>query len=83
MRIKDGGCSGRMTKEHAMYFKGKQLQEDWAILDLCWEHHLGKSLDKRKNEWIALHRATDQEIADISKAKNWEHYRNYLDAFYA
>jgi len=81
-RIKDGGCGGRMTKEHALIYAGKQIQEEWAIIDLCWNHHLGKNLDKRKNEWLALQKATDEDLAKYPK-KDWQQMKSYLQTIYA
>lgn len=53
---KDKNCSGRITWEHALYYAGKQIQEKWAIIPLCWYHHLGEGLVKDFNEWVALNR---------------------------
>jgi hypothetical protein len=51
---KNNDCKGRITWEHALYFAGKQVQEKFSIIPLCWQHHLGSKLDKRCNEWLAL-----------------------------
>ena len=69
-RIMDGGCSGRITFEHAFIYAGQQIQEVWAIIPLCWWHHLGAGLDKRKNQLISLLRATAADLAKYPN-KNW------------
>jgi len=58
----NGDCDGRITWEHSMYFAGKSLQDDWAIVALCWFHHLGKGMDKRENQRIALQQASIEEL---------------------
>ena len=57
----DKDCSGRLTKEHAILYSGRQVQELWAILDLCWYHHLGEGLKKSENIKIAMARATEAD----------------------
>lgn len=54
-------CSGRITWEHAMTYAGKQIQERWAIIPLCWYHHLGNGLHKLTNQIIATSRATNED----------------------
>ena len=72
-RHKDGSCSGRITFEHAFIYAGRQVQELWAIIPLCYFHHLGKGLNKSINQAIAFSRAT---LADLAKypRKNWRQY---------
>jgi hypothetical protein len=87
-RSKDGGCAGKITWEHVFIFAGRQINERWAIIPLCEKHHAVNTyqdrgdLDKEKNEWIALNRATDEELQAISKAVNYKHKRDYLNAKY-
>ena len=64
---RDENCSGRMTKEHALLYAGRQVQEDWAILDLCWAHHLGEFLNKRENIRIAMARATPEDLLEFPR----------------
>ena len=61
-RWKEGTCKGRLTKEHALTYAGRQIQEDWAIIDLCFRHHLGDLLNKRLNQKIAMSRATKEDL---------------------
>ena len=87
-RRKDGGCSGRITFEHAIIFKGRQLDEPWSILHLCARHHAvdefqdGGDLQKEKNIWLALCRATDEQLRAISKAMDYIKYREVLNKKY-
>ena len=87
-RRADGGCSGRITWEHSIIFASKQLNEKWAIIPLCEYHHSvnsfqdGGDLNKEKNVWIALNRATDIELRSISKAINYLQLRERLNAKY-
>lgn len=55
-------CKGRITWEHALLYAGKQVQETFAIIPLCWYHHLGDGLNKRINIQIALSRATPADL---------------------
>lgn len=88
LRRDEGDCQGRLTKEHAIIFKGRQLQEDWAILDICEYHHGvnrfqdGGKMNKEKHVWFALNRATDTELLAISKAENYIALRDRLNAKY-
>ena len=81
-------CAGRITWEHSMYFDGKQIQKRWAIIPLCAKAHNVDEwqdrgdMDKRINEWIALNRATPDEILAISKARDYFLYRGYLNRSY-
>lgn len=87
-RHADGNCDGRITFEHAMIFAGKQIQKRWAIIPLCEYHHAvnkhqdGPGLDKKKNQWIALNRATDEELKEISKATDYIAVRSRLNKIY-
>ena len=86
-RSQDGNCDGRITWEHALIYAGKQIDEVWAIIKLCEYHHAvgkyqdGGNLLKEKNEWIALCRATDQELDKYPKA-NYKCRKQRLDKIY-
>ena len=75
-RHDEGNCKGRLTKEHALIFAGKQVQEIFAVLTLCAFHHGVDEfqdrgdMNKRKHEWIALSRATEEDF------NNPKYYRN-------
>ncbi len=88
LRSDEGNCAGRLTKEHAIIYAGKQLQEEWAILDICEFHHGINNfqdrgdLNKEKHVWIALNRATDEELVAISKCIDQIALRERLNAIY-
>lgn len=77
-------CEGRITFEHALIYAGKQIQKEFAIIPLCEKaHSVGRwqdcgDLDKNINEWIAISRASDEELLEISRAKDYFLYRHYL-----
>ena len=60
-------CAGRITIEHAFMYAGRQMDELWAFLPLCWYHHLGAGLNKRFNQWLCLARLAVEEIAAIQR----------------
>lgn len=87
-RADEGNCAGRITWEHAIIFGGKQLNEKWAILPIC-EYHHGVcnyqdkgDLNKEKHIWLALNRATDEQLLSISKAINYLELKERLNAKY-
>lgn len=88
MRSDERNCSGRLTKEHAMIYAGKQVQEEWAILDICEYHHGVNNfqdrgnLNKEKHVWIALNRATDERLIEMSKSEDKIALRGRLNAIY-
>lgn len=74
------GANGRVIEwEHALYFAGKQLQEKFAIVPLCWWAHRGPGMNKNLAEWIALNRATLAELASISKGVSYARRLRYLN----
>ncbi len=81
-------CDGRITWEHAMIYAGGQIQARWAIIPLCAKAHAvdqyqdGGDLDKRCNEWIALNRASPDELLAISKAKDYFYRKNFLNKIF-
>lgn len=79
-------CGGKITWEHAMYYAGKQIQARWAIIPICARGHAVNEyqdrgeMDKQVHEWIALNRATDEELRAISKVVDYIHSRSYLNS---
>lgn len=63
----DNDCSGRITWEHAFLYAGRQVNERWAIIPLCWYHHLGEGLNKKINRKIALSRASKEDLKKYPK----------------
>lgn len=88
MRADEGNCQGRITKEHAIIYAGKQLQEEWAILDICEFHHGVNNfqdrgdLNKEKHVWIALNRAPNARLRELSKGEDKVALRAYLNLKY-
>jgi len=86
-------CDGRITWEHALVIGGKKLQLKWGIIPLCAKGHEvdqfqdGHSMIKEMNEWVALSRASVQDILDLfgeaevtslSKSRLWTQRRTWL-----
>ncbi len=74
-RLKDGGCSGRITIEHALTYAGRQIAEMWNYIPLCEKHHgvehysgSDSLLNKGINRSIALNRASDADLLKYDKA---------------
>lgn len=68
--------------EHAFIYAGKQVQEKWAIIPICWWAHSGPGLNKEINQWIALNRASDEDLEKYSKAINLKEMRERLNKIY-
>lgn len=74
-------CSGPITWEHAWIYAGRQVQERWSIVPVCYYHHLGPGLDKRFNQYISLLRATPEDLAKYPN-KDWDTLLIYLGKLY-
>lgn len=80
-------CQGRLTLEHAFIYAGKQINEKWAIIAICaWSHDVdlyqgGGNLDKKKNQYVALMRATNEDLEKYPK-EDWEQMRKYYIGLY-
>ena len=84
----DHNCQGRLTIEHALIYAGRQVAEIWAYVPLCAYSHgvdefqgIRGILDKRKNEYLALSRATPKELAQYPKS-DWSQKLKYLTMKY-
>ncbi len=81
-------CAGRITWEHALIFSGKQVQSRFAIVPLCAKSHAvdrfqdGGDLNKEVNAWIALNRASKEEIRGISRAVDYKAVLRRLNGKY-
>lgn len=82
-------CEGRVTREHALIHAGKKIQEKWAIIPCCAAHHgvdgfqdAPTEVHKEIRVWVALNRATDDDLRRHSKAINYLHMRTYLNEKY-
>jgi hypothetical protein len=85
--LEDHVCQGRITREHALYYAGKRLDEVFAIIFLCsYAHSVDEFqdigiLDKEINEWIAINRMTEEDMNRYSKF-DWRHRKRYLNDVY-
>lgn len=68
--------------EHALYQASSKIQLKFAIVPLCWYSHSGPGMNKEINVWIALNRATDDELEAISKVINYTREKERLNAIY-
>lgn len=81
-------CGGRITLEHALIYAGRQVQARFAIIAACARGHEvdqyqdAHTMDKELNHWVALNRATDQELESISKAFDWKRERQRLNGLF-
>lgn len=82
-----GRCEGRITREHALIFAGKKIQEKWAIIPCCAAHHgvdffqdATTEAPKEVRIWVALNRATEGEILAVSRVVNYFRERDRLNA---
>lgn len=81
-------CDGRITFEHALIFAGKQVQAKFAILSICEYGHGvnmyqdGGDLNKELHVWIALNRASDEDIQSINKCEDYFRTRDRLNDKY-
>lgn len=87
LALHDHECEGRITREHALVYAGKKIDESWAIVLLCAKAHnvdlfqdIG-ILDKRINEWIAINRMT-VEIERKYRRFNWSQKKAYLNSLF-
>ena len=74
---KGSDCSGRITVEHVFIYAGSQIDDYWNFLPLCWYHHLGAGLNKRLNEYLAIMRATPEDLAKYPRV-DWAQKLSYL-----
>lgn len=77
------GCGELAELEHAIIVAGKQLNEKWAIIPCCPEHNRGALLNKQKNHWYALMRASEEDFAKFPKSsERWKQELKYLNSIY-
>lgn len=83
----DHVCLGRITREHAVYYAGRKIDEAWAIVLLCaWAHEVyeyqdGGGMVKEMGEYIAIMRMTKEDEERYPR-KDWEQRRSYLRSKY-
>lgn len=87
-RANEGNCGGRITWEHCIIHAGRQLDEAWAIIELCEYHHDVNTyqdrgdLKKELNVHFALQQATDEELKSVSKAIDYLELKKRLEEKY-
>ncbi len=62
-------CKGRITWQHALMYGNRQIQERFAILPLCWRHHLGDLHDGKRDRLLAMARASEVDKKKYSRLK--------------
>lgn len=81
-------CGGRLTREHALIHAGRQMDEKFAIISCCAkgqevdQYQDAHTMDKKLNMWVAINRASDEELREISKVINYFHLRDSLNKIY-
>lgn len=81
--FRDHDCQGRLTREHALIYGGRQVDEGFAIIKICaWAHDVDEfqdagNCDKEKNVYIALSQATEDDFNRYPKA-DWRRRLEYL-----
>ena len=75
------GCAGKIEFHHVFLWAGRQINEKWNILPVCEFHHRGLGFDKEYFEWIAVNRATNEELVKYPRI-NWAQIRSYLNSQY-
>lgn len=84
-----GPCAGRVTREHAIIYAGKKIQAKWAVIPYCAAHHgvdqFQDGITQTRKDirvWVAVNRATDDELRPYSKAINYIRERSRLNEKY-
>lgn len=70
--------------EHALIYAGQKVQKRFAIVPLCWWAHRGPGENKEINVWIALNRASEAELLELSHKGGKDYFltRSYLNRKY-
>lgn len=81
-----GACGGRVTREHSLIHAERKIQERWAIIPCCAAHHgvdffqdAPTEAPKDVRVWVALNRATDDELRPFSRVINYIRERARLN----
>ena len=63
---------GRLSWEHCFRYSGRQIQEVWSIVPCRMSFNVGVSgRDKDFNRYVALCRATEEDLAKYPK-RDWK-----------
>lgn len=69
-------ATGRFIEwEHAIIYAGRKVQERFAIVPLCFWAHRGEGAQKNINVWIALNRASSDELLALSHKGGRDYFR--------
>lgn len=72
------GTKNNVSWEHCWLYKGKQIQEKWAIVPLRLDLNVNMKGDiKEYCRYISLTRATEEDLAKYPR-RNWEQLKSYL-----
>lgn len=82
--LSNNKCDGRVQWHHALRYVGRQINRRFCILPVCENHHgsANSPLVKEKLDHIMLSRATDEELREFSKAKDYTREKMRLDKKY-
>ncbi len=81
-------CGGRITWEHTMTYGGKKVQIREFIISLCERGHAinnyldAGTMNKEMNVWVALNRASEDQLKALSKAEDLVRKKEYLNGLY-
>ena len=77
--IKDseGDCDKPINWHHAFIYRGRQVNEPWALLPVCAYHHRPGVLDNDYAQFIGMRRATYADLAKYPRV-DWEQLKIYL-----
>jgi len=77
------GCGSKKVEwHHPFLYMGKRLNARWSIVPACYKHHRGGHLDMDYTRYVALQRATDEELAKYPRV-DWRQMKSYLNAKYS
>ena len=82
--IANDNCFGRIEWHHHKTHKGTRLNKEWCILPVCQHHHGRANIrnTRERMDWVALNRASDQELKEISQAEDYIKTREMLNRIY-
>lgn len=75
-----GGCEGTIQWHHNLIFAGRQVNEIFCILPLCYKHHRDANIKKVRDllDIIMLDRATPEQVQKYSKAVDYKKIKERL-----
>lgn len=73
--------SSQVEWDHCFTFAGRQINERWSLVPLCYEHHRGGGLDRPYTQYIALGHATDEELKKYPRI-DWKTIKMHLNKKY-